>query len=95
MLVAFVERENGPERLVCEAEVIFQEGPLEGAKLVGFTIWRSVDGILSVTFPARSFGAGGERRFFDYVRAVEPGGDVVKRIKTWILDEYRQAEASR
>ena len=40
MKVQFVERENGPERLVCEAEIIFEEPGLEGLKLVGFSLWR-------------------------------------------------------
>ena len=41
MRVQFVERENGPERLVCEAEVFFDDGPLAGMKLVGFSLWRA------------------------------------------------------
>ena len=44
MRVQFVARENGPERLVTEAEVHFEEGPLTGAKLVGFCLWKSPDG---------------------------------------------------
>jgi hypothetical protein len=31
MQVQFVARENGPERLVTEAEIHFEEGPLSGA----------------------------------------------------------------
>jgi len=59
MKVQFVQRENGPERLVCEAEVVFDEGgPLTGMKLVGFSLWRSPDGEVYVTFPSRAFGAG-------------------------------------
>ncbi len=59
MRVQFVERENGPERLVCEAEIVFEEeGPLAGMKLVGFSLWRSPDGDVFVTFPSRAFGAG-------------------------------------
>ena len=45
MRVQFVEKVNGPERLVCDAEVVFdQEEPLLGMKLVGFALWRSADG---------------------------------------------------
>ncbi len=73
MRVVFVERESGPERLVCEAEVVFEAeaGPLAGMKLVGFSLWRSPEGEVYVTFPSRAFGAGNERRFFDYLRSVE------------------------
>jgi hypothetical protein len=91
MQVHFVARENGPERLVTEAEVVFDDGPLAGAKLVGFCLWRSPEGELYVTFPSRAFGAGSERRYFDYLRAVDASGETVKRVKAWILDEYRKA----
>ena len=90
MRVQFVEKENGPERLVCEAEIVFDEdGPLAGMKLVGFSLWRSPDGDVFVTFPSRAFGAGSERRYFDYLRSMEGTGGEAKRVKGWILDAYR------
>jgi len=94
MRVTFVERETAPERLVCEAEVVFESesGPLAGMKLVGFSLWRSPEGEVYVTFPSRAFGAGSERRFFDYLRSVEGTPADAKRVKAWILEEF---EASR
>jgi hypothetical protein len=90
MRVHFVEKENGPERLVCEAEIVFEEeGPLAGMKLVGFSLWRSPDGDVFVTFPSRAFGAGSERRYFDYLRSTEGTGAEAKRVKGWILEAYR------
>jgi len=91
MRVVFVERENAPERLVCEAEVVFEAeaGPLMGMKLVGFSLWRSPEGEVYVTFPSRAFGTGGERRFFDYLRSVESTPGDVKRVKAWILEQFR------
>ena len=91
MRVVFVERENAPERLVCEAEVVFEveAGPLMGMKLVGFSLWRSPDGEVYVTFPSRAFGTGSERRFFDYLRSVEGTAVDVKRVKAWILEQFR------
>ena len=89
--VHFVARENGPERLVTEAEIHFEEGPLAGTRLVGFSLWRSAEGEIYVTFPSRAFGAGTERRYFDYLRAVDGTAETVKRVKAWILDEYRKA----
>ncbi len=94
MRVQFVARENGPERLVTEAEVHFEEGPLAGAKLVGFCLWKSPEGEVYVTFPSRAFGAGSERRYFDYLRSVDGTLDVVKRVKAWILEEYRKETAA-
>jgi len=94
MRVQFVAKENGPERLVSEAEVHFEEGPLAGAKLVGFSLWKSPDGEVYVTFPSRAFGAGSERRYFDYLRAIDADQETVKRVKAWILDEYRKETAA-
>ena len=94
MRVNFVQRENQPERLVCEAEVMFEEdGPLVGMKLVGFSLWRSPEGEVYVTFPSRAFGSGNERRFFDYLRSVEGTASDGKRVKAWILEQYHGSRA--
>src|ERR1700730_10117491 len=71
MRVQLVEKGNGPERLVSDAEVLFDEDLLAGMKLVGFSLWRSTDGDVYVTFPSRAFGAGTERKYFDYLRSAE------------------------
>ncbi|MBN2369237.1 MAG: hypothetical protein JXO72_01990 [Vicinamibacteria bacterium] len=96
MHVEFVERNNGPERLVCEAEIVFDEsGPLGGMKLVGFSLWKGAERQVSVTFPARAFGAGGERRFFDLLRPVQgTAPDLVRRVKSWIIEEYQARRAA-
>ncbi|MGE0456062.1 MAG: hypothetical protein AB7O37_21765 [Vicinamibacteria bacterium] len=88
MRVQFVEKENGPERLVCEAELVFDEGPLSGMKLVGFSLWRGTDGEVYVTFPSRAFGAGSERRYFDFLRSVDGTLAESRRVKAWVLEEY-------
>lgn len=94
MRVEFAERTNGPERLVCEAELVFDEpGALWNMKLVGFSLWRSPDGEIYVTFPSRAFGAGPERRYFDYLRAVDGDAANVKNVKSWILAEYRRLQS--
>jgi hypothetical protein len=95
MRVQFVERPNGPERLVCEAEVLFDEvGPLGGMKLVGFSVWRSPEGEFYVTFPSRAFGVGNERRYFDFLRSIEGAAADGKRVKSWILAEYSSQNAA-
>ena len=93
MRVVFVERTGGPERLVCEAEVVFEAeaGPLAGMRLVGFSLWRSAEGEVFVTLPARTYEAGGERRFFDLLRPVEGQPANAKRAKAWILEQYQEA----
>ena len=92
MKVHFVARENGPDRLVSEAEIHFQEGPLKGTRLVGFCLWKSPEGEVYVTFPSRAFGSGAERRYFDYLRSIDGTADALKVVKAWILEEYRNSE---
>ncbi len=89
MRVQFIQRENGPERLECEAEIVFEgEGPLSGMKLVGFSLWKGPEGDVFVTFPSRAFGAGTDRRYFDYLRPAEGSAAESKRVKAWILEEF-------
>ena len=93
MRVQFVERENGPERLVCEAEIIFGElDCLQGLKLVGFSLWRGPDGEVYVTFPSRAFGAGNDRKYFDYLRSAEGNPQDAKRLKAYIVKTWRESQ---
>jgi len=95
MRVEFVERQSGPERLVCDAEIMFEEeGPLGGMKLVGFGLWRGADGEVYVTFPSRAFGSGTERKFFDYLRSQQGSADDARRVKEWILGAYHGRQAA-
>lgn len=94
MRVQFVDKQNGPERLVCDAEVVFEDGPLAGMKLVGFSLWRSVDGEVYVTFPSRAFGTGTERKYFDYLRGADGTPAQARTVKDWILEEYKVSRAA-
>jgi hypothetical protein len=94
MQVQFVASQNGPERLVTQAEILFDDGPLAGTKLVGFSLWRSPEGEVYVTFPARASGAGSDRRYFDFLRGANGTSEPIKRVKAWILDEYRKGDAA-
>jgi hypothetical protein len=92
MRLQFVSRENGPERLVCEAEVVFDEpSPHEGMNRLGFSLWRGPDGEVFVTLPSRSFGVGNDRRYFDLLRSVDGQAADGKRVKGWVLEEYQAA----
>ena len=92
MRVEFSVRDTVPERCVAEAAIVFEGeafGALEGMKLVGFTLWRSPEGEVYVTFPSRAFGAGNDRRFFDYVRSATGEASHGKRLKAWITDAWK------
>lgn len=94
MRVQFIKRDGGPEKLVCEAEIVFGKGEFLGMKLVGFALWRGSDEAVYVTFPARAFGYDAERRYFDLLRSVEGDGATVRRVKEWILAEYRKTTSA-
>ena len=81
-----------PAGKIAEAELHFTEGPLEGLKLIGFTIWeRRTGGGRNVTFPARSYSVNGERRSFALLR---PAADSMaqNRIRDLILEAYQEHE---
>ncbi len=96
MKVFFVQKKDAPSRMVTEAEVVFgpESGPLAGMKLVGFSLWRAPDSEVYVTFPSRAFGAGSDRRFFDYLRSVSGQAADVKRVKSWILQAWKDREST-
>ena len=67
------EKNNLPGKLA-EAELHFTEGVLDGLKLIGFTVWeRRTGNGRNVTFPARSYTVGGERRSFALLRPTAVG----------------------
>jgi hypothetical protein len=88
------ERGNPPGKLA-EAELHFSEGPLEGLKLIGFSIWeqkRGGGGGRNVTFPARQYNVNGERRSFALLRPVVDT-TAQGKLRELILDAYAEWEA--
>src|SRR4051812_10912274 len=64
------DKGNPPGKLA-EAELHFGEGPLEGLKLIGFSIWERRGGNgRNVTFPARSYVVNGDRRSYALLRPI-------------------------
>jgi len=64
------DKGNPPGKLA-DAELHFNDGPLEGLKLIGFSIWERRGGNgRNVTFPARQYAVNGERRSFALLRPV-------------------------
>ncbi len=73
---------------------MFGVGLLAGMKLVGFSLWKSPEGEVYVTFPSRAIGAGSERRFFGFLRSVEGDAATIKTVKQAIVSAYREQVAS-
>ena len=77
---------GAPVGKLAEAELQFHGGPLEGLRLVGFTIWASRDGERQhVTFPARPYQVNGERRHYALLR-----GDARQPLIDLILAAYAE-----
>ena len=47
-----------------------------------------------MTFPSRAFGAGQERRFFDYLRPANSGAAAATTLKEAIVAAYKAQHAS-
>ena len=64
------DKGNPPGKLA-DAELHFLDGPLEGLKLIGFSIWeRRAGGGRHVLFPARLYAENSERRSFALLRPI-------------------------
>ena len=85
------DKGNPPGKLA-DAELHFDDGPLAGLKLIGFSVWerRSGDG-RNVTFPARTYAVNGERRSFALLRPIL---DTVgqNKLRELIVEAYQQYE---
>jgi len=92
MTIKIMRTEKGPAGKLADAEVHFAEGPFDGLKLIGFSIWeRRSGGGRSVTFPARSYAVNGERRSFALLRPIADGA-AQEKLRTLILDAYQDYE---
>jgi hypothetical protein len=85
------DKGNPPGKLA-EAELHFTQGPLEGLKLVGFSVWEKKTGNgRNVTFPARSYSVNGERRSFSLLRPIVDS-TAQDRLRDLILQAYAEYE---
>src|SRR4029453_17733504 len=85
------DRSNPPGKLA-EAEMHFNEGPLAGLKLIGFSIWERRGGTgRNVTFPALSFTVNGDRRSFALLRPILDS-TAQDKLRQLILDAYAEFE---
>jgi hypothetical protein len=85
------DKGNPPGKLA-EAELHFTDGPLEGLKLIGFSIWERRGGNgRNVTFPARSYAVNGERRTFALLRPIVDSTAQTK-LRELILEAFHDHE---
>ena len=93
MVVKIIQNEkNALPGKLAEAELHFTEGVLDGLKLIGFTVWeRRTGNGRNVTFPARQYTVGGERRTFALLRPITDT-TAQDRVRDLILQAYRDHE---
>jgi hypothetical protein len=86
------DKGNPPGKLA-EVELHFTEGPLDGLKLIGFSVWerRGGGGGRNVTFPARQYSVNGERRSFALLRPIADS-TAQNKIRDLILEAYQEFE---
>lgn len=93
MIVKILPNDRGdPPSKLADVELLFEEGALNGLRLVGFAIWEGRGGHgRTVTFPARSYHVRGEKRTFALLR---PVNDDVKAdpVRKLILESYAEFE---
>jgi hypothetical protein len=84
--------EKGRPGKLADAELHFNEGPLDGLKLIGFAIWeRRGTNSRDVTFPARQYSVNGERRSFALLRPIVDT-TAQETVRDLILQAYAEFE---
>ena len=93
MEVKIVMNDKGnPPGKLADAELHFSEGPLDGLKLIGFSVWeRRGGGGRNVTFPARSYAVNGERRSFALLRPIVDA-TAQEKLRQLILGAFQEYE---
>ena len=93
MTVKIIPNEKGnPPGQLATAELHFDDGPLEGLKLIGFGIWERRTGAgRNVTFPSRTYAVDRERRSFALLRPADDprAQDLIRGV---ILEAYARFE---
>jgi len=94
MTIKIIRNDKGnPPGKLADAELHFDSGPLEGLKLIGFSVWeRRTGGGRNVTFPARQYSVNGERRSFALLRPVA-NATAQDRVRDLVLQAYAEHEA--
>jgi len=85
---------NVPTGKLADAEVHFNEGALDGLRLLGFAVWERRNGPgRNVTFPARAYSVNGERRNFSLLRPIGSDTAAQNAIRDLVLQAYAEFES--
>jgi hypothetical protein len=94
MTIKITPNDHGnPAGKLADTEIHFTDGPLEGLKLIGFSVWDTKrGGGRNVTFPARQYHVNGERRSFALLRPIVDTA-AQSKLRDLILDAYAAWES--
>ena len=94
--IVAANEQASPAGKLADAELLFVDGPLDGLKLIGFSVWerRSPSGRRNVTFPARTYSVNGERRSFALLRPVVDS-TAQEPLRALILQAFAEYEAQQ
>jgi hypothetical protein len=85
------DKGNPPGKLA-DAELHFGDGPMEGLKLIGFSVWERRGGNgRNVTFPARSYVVNGDRRSYALLRPIVDS-TAQSKLRDLILEAFQEYE---
>ena len=93
MVVKITPNDKGnPPGKLADAELHFNDGELDGMKLIGFAIWeRRSGGGRNVTFPARQYVVNGDRRSFALLRPITDT-TAQEHVRELVLQAYAEYE---
>jgi hypothetical protein len=93
MTIKITPNDKGtPAGKLGDAELHFGNGPMEGLKLIGFSIWERRGGNgRNVTFPARSYVVNGDRRTFALLRPIVDS-TAQSKLRELILEAFQEYE---
>ena len=92
-VVKIIPNDKGnPAGKLADAELHFNDGVLDGLKLIGFAVWERRGGNgRNVTFPARQYAVNGERRSFALLRPIVDATSQ-DHLRDLILQAYAEHE---
>jgi hypothetical protein len=93
MTIKITPNDKGsPAGKLADAELHFGDGPMEGLKLIGFTVWERRGGNgRNVTFPARSYVVNGDRRSYALLRPIVDS-TAQNKLRDLILEAFQEYE---
>lgn len=97
MTIKFQRGSYAHKGVLATAEIHFSGGPLDGLRLVGFTVTQDKLGSRKVVAPTRQYSVNGEKRAYALLRPVDDY-QAWERFSAVVLDAFRlweQGEGDR